>query len=250
MWLNSIEKFKEKFPNKHSLITAIHGKDIAQILENIKISMENWASGCFVVLHHPHIMNHKQFLNLMPIIKKDFKNFWIWINTLTNPFVTFDAIKDYDIDWVREDCPSIKEINNLDFGNQIARIQNNNNWNWLYFGWVMFKWQMKISDEKLPNACLAWMNFLDVITTSWVGTGISADSSQIQKIRKIIWDQFPLALASWVTSSNVRNYLELDGVKWPDAFIVATGINYENDFFNIDHKKCSELSAILQDYSK
>ena len=80
---------------------------------------------------------------------------------------------------------------------------------------------------------------MDVVTTSGVATGIEADISKIKTFRSCIGDSV-LAIASGITVDNAKMY------SIADCFMVATGINYENDFYEIDHKKLSNLLLVCR----
>jgi predicted TIM-barrel enzyme len=67
------------------------------------------------------------------------------------------------------------------------------------------------------------MPFMDVVTTSGVGTGHAAEIDKIQGMKQALGD-FPLAIASGIKPANVTDYLP-----HADCFLVATGISKSFD---------------------
>ena len=121
----------------------------------------------------------------------------------------------------------------------ISKIRNDTGWKGLYFGGTAFKKQRIIPQEKYEDAAKYATQFMDVVTTSGIATGIEADISKIKTFRSSIGDSV-LAIASGITVDNAKMY------SIADCFMVATGINYENDFYEIDHKKLSKLLLVCR----
>ena len=85
------------------------------------------------------------------------------------------------------------------------------------------------------NSAKLASRFMDVVTTSGIATGYSADIGKISAFRRGVGDH-PLALASGITPENICDYMP-----WVDAVLVATGINKGEDFYNIDPHRLSQL---------
>jgi len=77
---------------------------------------------------------------------------------------------------------------------------------------------------------------MDVVTTSGVATGQAADVDKIATFRAAMGDT-PLALASGITPENAMDYEDID------CFMVATGINKQGNFYDIDPDR---LAALMQ----
>ena len=75
---------------------------------------------------------------------------------------------------------------------------------------------------------------MDVVTTSGIATGNAAEISKISTFRSALPDT-PIALASGITPENALNYAMVD------CFMVATGINIADDFYNIDPERLKSL---------
>jgi predicted TIM-barrel enzyme len=81
---------------------------------------------------------------------------------------------------------------------------------------------------------------MDVVTTSGPATGMEADDRKIGTFRNATGDA-PLALASGVTPENAGRYAEAD------AFLVATGINHDGNFYDIDPARLRRLLSVTEE---
>jgi predicted TIM-barrel enzyme len=104
-------------------------------------------------------------------------------------------------------------------------------WNGLYFGGVAFKYQRPVTE--LERAAKIAAGYLDVVTTSGPGTGLSASREKIAAMRCGL-GAAPLAIASGITPENVSDYLDL-----ATCFLVATGIS--RSFSDLDPERVKAL---------
>jgi len=81
---------------------------------------------------------------------------------------------------------------------------------------------------------------MDVVTTSGIATGNAAELSKINIFRRALPDT-PIALASGITPENAGDYAMVD------CFMVATGINIDNDFYNLCPIKLRRLMTRCHD---
>lgn len=93
-------------------------------------------------------------------------------------------------------------------------------------------------EEKHRLSARVARDFMDVVCTSGVATGHEADVAKIETFRAAIGD-IPLAIASGITPENAKRYAGL-----VDMILVATGINYEADFYNIDPARLDALLVV------
>lgn len=226
-------KYFDVFPKKHSLITAVHVRELQETLDNIQISMDNWADWVFLVDHE---WDTNRFIEIMMSARFKFPKYWLGVNMLAeDPFSMFVKIDWLNIDWVRADNPMIKEVTWYNMADEIEDIKSKTNFNGLYFGWVAFKHQKQPKDLQL--ACEVSQNYMDVVTTSWKWTWIEDDPLKSKLMRNYL-GSFPLAMASWISSENIINYPQVN------SFIVATAIS--KDFYNLDPKLVRNLSKIIE----
>jgi hypothetical protein len=107
-------------------------------------------------------------------------------------------------------------------------------WNGLYFGGTAFKKQRPVDRSDYARAADLARAWMDVVTTSGPATGKEADDDKIATFRTAIKDA-PLALASGITPENAHRYADVD------CFMVATGINYDGNFYDIDPRRLQQL---------
>ena len=80
---------------------------------------------------------------------------------------------------------------------------------------------------------------MDVIVTSGIATGHAVDQKKINIFRQNCGET-TIAVASGIRPENVNEY-----IKNVDLFMVATGINFNNDFYNIDPNKLNKLMNVI-----
>ena len=117
---------------------------------------------------------------------------------------------------------------------EIQNIRQKTGWNGLYFGGTAFKKQRDVKPADYAKSALIAGGFMDVVTTSGIATGSAAEISKITTFRSALPNK-PIALASGITPENAADYAMVD------CFMVATGINIADDFYNIDPAKLGLL---------
>jgi predicted TIM-barrel enzyme len=83
---------------------------------------------------------------------------------------------------------------------------------------------------------------MDAVCTSGVATGHAVDMGKIATFRRAIGEE-ALTLASGITPDNAHLYM--DDV---DGFMVATGINRDGDFYNIEPAKLARLLKLTREH--
>ena len=241
---NSREKFKQVFPDEHSLIVALHAKDLMHAWEGAKIAIDNWAHGVAVVTHK---VSPEYGAFIATILKEKYPYHKILLNILQRePQKVFEIVKSSWIDGIWADNAMIPGIDRVDEQDDSAkkllqRQQENDN-DIIYFGGLDFKHQRHLSPEEYPFAIEQAKKYLDVITTSWASTGISADVEKVRRIKELAGSH-PVGLASGVSAENIHEY-----IKNTDISIVSTKISH--DYRNLDPKKVAELAKIIQIYNR
>lgn len=221
------EKFKEKFPRKKSLIVVIHVTTYEQAVENIAIAISEGADGAFLISHY--CVKFNRLLDILRMAYVKYPGFWMGINWLD--LSSHEAVKlvGDDIHGVWMDDFGISEVYG-DYKYQKAAVNwailKAKEWQGLYFGSIAFKYQPKVSD--LATIAKIAVNYADVVVTSGEATGNPPDVQKIINIREAIGD-FPLAIASGISPTNVSDYMDV-----VDCFMVATGIS--KNFHELDPK--------------
>ena len=228
------------------VLPVIHVIDFEQTTNNIQKAMEGGCKGVFLINHDFGV---ERFLPIAKATREAFPDFWIGLNFLSvtgkkafpvlaelqNGGTRIDAYwaDDARIDERRdkEDQPEAEEI---------ASIRKDCGWNGLYFGGTAFKKQREVNPADYAKSAMIARNYMDVVTTSGVATGQSADLDKINTFREACGDT-AVGLASGVTPENVDQYSSL-----VDVVLVATGINFEGDFYNIDPRRLTDLMRKLK----
>lgn len=217
----------------------IHVQDAAQALRNLDVLEGQGCPGAFLINHDFPVA---PFLPILREIRAARPDFWLGVNFLAQPGnVAFPILGDlaregvlFDAYWA-DDGRIDERVEVQAEAEEIARIRAESGWKGLYLGGVAFKKQRPVPEEKYADSAKLALPYMDVVCTSGIATGHEADLSKIETFRAAIGDT-PLALASGITPNNVHRYAPL-----VDMILVATGINYDNDFYNIDPARLAKL---------
>ncbi|MCP5074090.1 MAG: adenine phosphoribosyltransferase [Rhodobacteraceae bacterium] len=236
--------FRKLFGATGTVVTpVVHAVSSNQVVHNIEIAMGEGAHGVFLINHDFGV---EEFLPIVKATRDRFADIWLALNFLAvTGKSAFPIIEDLQsggcpIDAYWADDARIDErlgLHEQVEAREIADIYKSCRWNGLYFGGTAFKKQREVAPEDYGASAALAPDFMDVVTTSGVATGHEADTSKIQTFRNSIGES-ALALASGITPENAPNYTDVD------CFMVATGINREGDFYNIDPARLSKLMKI------
>jgi len=226
------------------ILPVIHVLDDARTAANIDHIIDAGLKGCFLINHDFGI---DAFLPVLAAIRGRYPNFWIGVNFLAvTGLKAFPILADLDARGVRidaywaDDARIDESAVTQEEADNIAATRTACGWEGLYFGGTAFKKQRPVDPKDYARAAGIAGGFMDVVTTSGIATGHSADLGKLAEFRGALPDR-PIALASGITPDNATDY---DMV---DCFMVATGINFENDFYNIDPARLSQLVDVCRD---
>lgn len=220
----------------------------AGAMRAIDIAVEAGCPGIFLINQG---MNAKEVRLLAMNLRGYPKDLWVGLNLLgqdpddiirdASPFPSFMGV------WT-DHCG----VDDQDFGAEPSRLpppwmenkrwieeaRETSGWKGIYFGGTAFKTQTQITDPSiLRQVAQEAATFVDVVTTSGVGTGVAADVAKIRIMKEAIGDH-PLGLASGVTPDNIQDYLP-----YVDAYLVASGI--EKSFGVLDPIKTRDLAQAI-----
>lgn len=236
--------FHEEFRSQGPVVLpVIHVLEAARTADNVEKVLEGGARGCFLINHD---FEKERLIPILVEIRDLYPELWLGVNFLA---VTgrhaFPVLGDLarqgcriDAYWADDAC--IDEEGLDPEAQQIAEIRAQSGWDGLYFGGTAFKKQRAVDPARWGDAARNACAFMEVVTTSGVATGQEADLGKIATFRAAIGDR-PLALASGITPENARNYRDVD------CFMVATGINAPDNFYDIDLARLKKLTAICRD---
>ncbi|NTW14346.1 MAG: adenine phosphoribosyltransferase [Candidatus Moranbacteria bacterium] len=223
--MNPLEK---TFGRHKVLLPVIHATDIWQVRENIDVAHQAGADGVFLI---NHAMGYPELVEIYHIVKKEFPRLWIGLNFLgVGSDRIPELVKETEVDGLWRDDAGLREdlmnpaVHAEEFWESLGKRRHPPIWDGLYFGGVAFKYQRKVND--LEKVAAASVGLMEVITTSGDATGSPPDIGKILRMRQAIGD-WPLAIASGITPENVEPYLTPC-----DAFLVSTGISYDEVMLN------------------
>jgi uncharacterized protein len=223
------------------VLPVIHVQDNEQAIRNVRVAIGEGAAGVFLINHD---FAYPQFLPIIRHVRNRFPALWLGVNFLAVtgkdafPVLGQLAKEGVMVDGYWADDARIDELSDMAHqaeAAEIAAIKSASGWDGFYTGGTCFKKQREVVPEYYAAAARIAAHFMDAVCTSGVATGHAADLGKIATFRKAIGDG-ALMLASGITPDNAASYgADVDG------FMVATGINMEKDFYNIDASRLARL---------
>ena len=228
------------------VLPVIHVLDSARTRQNVETLLKAGAQGCFLINHD---FAPEQFLPIIRDTRAAFPSLWMAVNFLAvtgkDAFPILGQLQSegcqVDAYWADDAC--IDEDGANSEAKAIAQARIDSGWDGLYFGGTAFKKQREVDPNRYGDAARESCPFMDVITTSGVATGQEADLGKIETFRAAIGDR-PMALASGISPENAQAYADVD------CFMVATGINKPDNFYDIDAGRLAELMSITRTLAK
>jgi len=235
-------EFRASFGSQGPVVLpVIHVLDTERTLKNIEILTEAGAPGCFLINHDFGV---PPFLDILREVRSTKPELWIGVNFLAvtgkDAFPQLAALGHegcrIDAYWA-DDARIDEHVTDQIEAREIAEARTG--WDGLYFGGTAFKKQRPVDPSNYARSAEIACDWMDVVTTSGLATGVEADDAKIATFRSAIGDK-PLALASGISPQNAQRYREVD------CFMVATGINYEGNFYDIDPTRLRRLLDIAE----
>ena len=230
VYVGAMPKHKDHFPNStHVVLPVIHVENLGQALANAEIARRAGCDGVFLI---DHFIASQDLLEIARGVLDKFPGWWVGVNCLgMNPEDVVAKI-DPDISGIWSDNAGIDEYGGTQpAAEKFLQARDARQWNGLYFGGVAFKYQRQVTE--LERAARIAAQFIDVVTTSGPGTGMSASREKIAAMKRGLGEA-PLAIASGITPENVSDYVDL-----ATCFLVATGIS--RNFTDLDPERVKAL---------
>ena len=222
-----------------AVFPVIHAVDTDQVLANIRCAMNYSTAGVFLINHD---FGPRELLPIIAHSRDAFPDAWMGINFLgVNLDHALPDIMELEqagctLDGYWADDARIDERRGIDDQPEARLIAEAREcWGGLYFGGTAFKKQRPVAEEHYAESARIAAQWTDVVTTSGVATGQEAGDTKMRVFREAAGEA-ALGLASGVTPDNVAIYS-----RYVDAILVATGINYHGDFYNIDPARLGAL---------
>jgi len=231
-----------------AVLPVVHVLDDSQARRNAECAIECGAQGIFLINHDFAV---ESFVPIIRHVRAAYPTLWLGVNFLAVPLT--DALptiarlqhEDVMIDGYWADDARIDESQPADQqpqAMQASDLRAQVGWRGLYFGGTAFKKQRTVAPADYPQAAAVAREWMDVVTTSGTATGNAAELDKIAVFREACGDT-ALAVASGITPDNAKHYAPM-----VDAFLVATGINRTNDFYNIDSEKLRRLVQFCAEF--
>jgi predicted TIM-barrel enzyme len=237
--------FHKLFKSPGPVVTpVIHVQDFDQAARNVALAVKTGAAGVFLINHDFAV---GRLLPILRQVRDRWPGLWLGVNFLAvtgrDAFPALGKLEaegcTVDAYWA-DDAQMDERADLQAEAEEIARVRADSGWTGLYFGGVAFKKQRPVEAAQYRRSAQIARPFMDVVTTSGIATGHAADDTKIADFRAGLGDA-PLALASGVTPANAARY-----GRQVDCFLVATGINREGDFYNIDPARLETLLDVTR----
>lgn len=245
--MNQNEFYKFFKTTKPVVLPVIHVLDNEQAETNTRLAIEGGCPGVFLINHDFGV---DEFLPIIRHVRQKFPDIWLAVNFLAVtgkdafPVLGKLAKEGTLVDGYWADDARIDEFasaHNQTEADEILKIKRESGWDGMYFGGTCFKKQRDVLPEHYATSAELATHFMDVVATSGIATGHAADLGKIETFRKACGDT-PIAIASGITPKNVHQYAGL-----VDCLMVATGINIQDDFYNIDPTRLNNLMENLKE---
>jgi hypothetical protein len=231
---------------KPIILPVIHVVGHEQTSRNIVAAIAGGCPGVFLINHD---FEMEKLLPIIRSIRAEFPDYWIGVNFLavTGEFA-FPVLgglqsKGVRVDgyWADDACIDEHRAENDQIdAKRIDAVRTASGWQGLYIGGTAFKKQREVDQDEYGYSARLACNHMDVVVTSGIATGHAADVGKIKTFRENC-GKTALGLASGITPENAEHY-----AADVDLFMVATGINYDGDFYNIDPEKLQKLMTVIQ----
>ncbi|MBB93945.1 MAG: adenine phosphoribosyltransferase [Rhodobacteraceae bacterium] len=220
----------------------IHVLDTDQALRNLDVVAAAGCPGAFLINHD---FPMEPFLPILAEIRAARPSAWLGVNFLAQTgAVAFPVLADLaragcriDAYWADDARIDEREATQAE-ADEISGIRAACGWQGLYLGGVAFKKQRPVDPDDYACAAARAAPCMDVVMTSGIATGHEADLDKIATFRAALGEA-ALGLASGITPENAGRY-----AADVDIFLVATGINFDGDFYNIDPARLDALLAV------
>ena len=239
--------FRKQFKSTGPVVLpVIHVLDAEQARKNIETALAGGCPGVFLINHD---FEKEKLVPIIREMRHRFPDTWIGVNFLavTGKYA-FPILGALQAEGVRVDgywaddarMDERRAEGDQPEADEIAAIRASSGWDGLYIGGTAFKKQRDVDPDDYAKSARIATRYMDVVVTSGVATGHAADVAKIETFRTHCGDT-ALGLASGITPENASQYA--DAV---DLFMVATGINFEGDFYNIDPARLQDLMDLTQ----
>ncbi len=208
------KNFYNLFGNGKIVLGMIHlaGKNsdekLERALEEIKIYEDVGLDGAIVEDYHGSLIDVEETLKVL--YKNNSIKIKIGINTLKNPYLSFELADRYGADFVQFDTIQASagdENNPKRFNEKLYNSLREKYPHICVFGGVRFKY-IPPTGKTLEEDILDGISKCDAIVTTGSGTGIETPIEKLRDFRKIMKD-FPLIVGAGVNNRNAVEQIKI-----------------------------------------
>ena len=219
------------------LLPVIHVLDFEQTMRNVDVAFENGADGVFLINHN---FDGEHLLDIHAQIRRERPDGFIGLNLLDRSATqAFEAVKDNDsVSALWVDDSGVDEGGYSQAANSLYDEMVKSDWRGAYFASIAFKHQRPVTALDLVTALA--VDVCHALVTSGEATGSAPPQEKLRTIQQALDGLKPLANASGTSLDNVS-------VLGPhaDIFMVATGINQDDDFYNLNPARVRIMADLL-----
>lgn len=188
---------------------------IGHALRNTQIAVDNGADGVFLIGHK---LAHVDLFYIYQFVRKQFPHTWIGLNFLDIPAVRIDLLNIYTKPGDQVNALWFDELPSQHFTAPESTE---------LFGGIAFKYRNpNAGDLELAKECEEVIHRATTATTSGNKTGEPPSLEKLEKIKALLNDRIPLALASGVNAGNAVSFKPCI-----DSFLAASSITERDPYY-------------------
>jgi len=222
------------------LFPVIHVQYFEQAYRNIMIANQNGADGIFLISHSP-LVGARELMRLYHNVRVNLPDMFIGLNFLDlTATEAFDYVKnDHSVSALWVDDSGITDKGYTPDALRLQRNMEQSDWSGAYFAGVAFKGQTPVELNAVATDFAS--SHCHVVTTSGSGTGSAPPAAKLHTMHCALRNNSLLANASGTDLDNI----EILGPH-ADIFMVATGINQDDDFYNLHPDRVRAMKDQLE----
>ena len=226
------ETIKQKLEQKKKLfIPVIHCLSRESIKHSVSVAHQSSVDGV-VFIDQGNVHAETIIKEIIPEVRRLYPKLPVGLNILGNCMAALNAKPDFI--WTDQSGIGLTDSDTFPL---LPKNRDS-----LWFGGVAFKYQKQVPKEHWHLLASRAKEYMDVVVTSGDGTGVAIEPDKAKSFKEALTTNYPLGVASGVTTENVNQILN-----YVDVFIVASSI--EKTFGFLDLEKTKLLSDLIHYYN-
>lgn len=251
------EQVEKRYP-ANPIVPVIHlqpGKEgQSQAVIMAEMVADAGVGGVFLIDHNEYTLEEPEVLAeaVAEVMRQVSPELWVGVNCLGKSALgSLEIFSQIGVDGVWSDnamrwSKGMRVLENLDWiedrGNDLKEAKAGNT---THFGGISMKGWGYVKDREEASRLVAHtQQYVDVVTTSGVGTGSPIECERLQALRDVVQKGRKLAVASGVNPINLGWHLDS-----ADYVLVGSSIEKEHSLSGIfDQKKLADLMSAFLDW--